>query len=332
MSTSNPQPLPDDQIAEMFSRFRGERALITGGAGFIGSHLAHGLVRLGAQVVALDDLSGGFRENLPERNVEFVHASVLDDAALRRAARGCRWVFHQAAMVSVPESVEKPDECVRLNVGGTERVLAAAREVKAERVMFAASAAAYGNHPTLPCSESHLPDSWSPYAMSKIAGEHLLATYARCFGMSAVSLRYMNIFGPRQNPNSPYAAVISAFVNRLRAGKQPTVFGDGSQTRDFTFIENVVHANLLAAAGGRPGTVFHGQPINVGTGVRTSLLDVLNALGRALKVDATPVFGGPRAGDIQHSVADISLARSLLGYRPLVGLDEGLSRTLAEWK
>lgn len=331
MSTAPTQPLSNDQVAAMFARFKGERALITGGAGFIGSHLARRLVSLGAQAVALDDLSGGFRENLPTTNCEFVHASVLDDAALRRAISGCRWVFHKAAMVSVPESVEKPDACVRLNVGGTERVLAAARDAKVERVMFAASAAAYGNHPTLPCSERHLPDCWSPYAMSKVAGEHLMATYARCYGLSTVSLRYMNIFGPRQNPNSPYAAVISAFVNRLRAGKQPTVYGDGSQTRDFTFIDNVVHANLLAAAGGRPGAAFEGQPINIGTGVRTSLMDVLRALGKALKVDATPAHGPPRAGDIMHSVADISLARRVLGYEPLVGLEEGLERTLAEW-
>ncbi|HYE03777.1 MAG TPA: SDR family oxidoreductase [Phycisphaerales bacterium] len=314
-----------DRLLRLAPRCSGATALITGGAGFIGSHLAAALVGLGARVRILDDLSGGFRENVPD-GAELIEASILDDAALQRAISGCRWVFHQAAMVSVPQSVEQPGECVRVNVEGTQRVLSAAVRAGVARVMFAASAAAYGNEPTLPSRESHLPDSWSPYAMSKIAGEHLLRTFARCYGLSTVSLRYFNIFGPRQNPDSPYAAVISAFVRALQSGKRPTIFGDGTQTRDFTHIDNVVLANLLAATSERPLT---GEMINIGTGVRVSLLDVLEQLGRVLGIRPDPVFAPPRAGDVRHSVADIALARELLGYEPIVSFADGIAGTLA---
>ncbi|MEX2217389.1 MAG: NAD-dependent epimerase/dehydratase family protein [Phycisphaerales bacterium] len=322
-----PTPTLTQALAQFRPRVAGQRALITGGAGFIGSHLAHALDGLGARVVILDDLSGGFRENLPART-ELIEASILDEAALRRAAAGCRWAFHQAAMVSVPLSVERPEECVRVNVVGTERVLSAAREAGVGRVMFAASAAASGDTPRLPSPEADPPDPCSPYAMSKVAGELLLRSFSRCYGMSTVSLRYFNIFGARQNPDSPYAAVVSAFLKALRgggAGRRPTIFGDGMQSRDFTHVDNVVLANLLAATSERP---LAGEVVNIGTGVRTSLLELLSQMARALGEDVEPAFGPERAGDVPHSVADISAAEALLGYRPVVGLAEGLEATV----
>lgn len=311
--------------------YRGSTVLITGGAGFIGSHLAARLSALGARVRILDDLSGGYEANLEEARrgsggVELIQSSILDVPVLREATKGCRFVFHQAAMVSVPLSVEQPERCMQLNVGGTERVLESAKSAGVQRVLFAASAAAYGNNPELPSREDHLPDCWSPYAASKVAGELLLRTFSRCYGLSTVGLRYFNIFGPRQDPNSPYAAVITAFARSLLAGKQPRVLGDGQQTRDFTYIDNVVYANLLAGASRRELT---GDVINIGTGGRITLLDVLSHMGKVLSVDSTPAFGPPRPGDVRHSTADISRARELLGYSPVVEFGEGIARTLA---
>ncbi|MFO0785112.1 MAG: NAD-dependent epimerase/dehydratase family protein [Phycisphaerales bacterium] len=308
----------------------GRTALVTGGAGFIGSHLSEALVACGVNVRVLDDLSGGFETNLPRGGpgtIAFTRASILDDTLLRKALAGCDFVFHQAALVSVPESVEKPEKCLMVNVEGTQRVLLAARDAGVKRVMFAASAAAYGNTPSLPSKETDTPDVWSPYAMSKVSGELLLRTFARCYGLSCISLRYFNIFGPRQDPKSPYAAVISAFADVLSAKKQPRVLGDGEQTRDFTYIDNVVLANLLAATSEKP---LAGEVVNIGTGARISLLQVLKHMGEVLKVDSTPTFGPPRAGDVRHSSADISQARSLLGYEPIVDFGEGIRRTL-EW-
>lgn len=310
----------------MSNELSGQTALITGGAGFIGSHLAHRLVGAGCAVRVLDDLSGGFEANVP-RAARFIRASILDDAALREAVRGCTLVFHQAAVVSVPESVENPARCTEVNVVGTQRVLEAAKAAGVRRVLFAASAAAYGNTPRLPCREDQAADSWSPYAMSKVAGELLMQTYARCYGMSAVSLRYFNVFGPRQNPNSPYAAAISKFSQVLRSGGRPTVFGDGGQTRDFVYIDNVVEANVLAATSPRP---LAGEVMNIGTGVRTSLLDVLRHMGAVLGVPSEPVRGPERAGDVRDSVADVSRARELIGYEPRIGFEEGIRRTLTE--
>ncbi|MBL8962476.1 MAG: NAD-dependent epimerase/dehydratase family protein [Phycisphaeraceae bacterium] len=326
-----PQPdnpaddLPAWLASPALASLRGVRALVTGGAGFIGSHIAHALERLGASVVVLDDLSGGYEANLPP-GADFVRSSILDEGALRSAVRGCGVVFHEAALVSVPQSVSEPERCSQVNMVGTQRVLTAATEEGVRRVVFAASAAAYGNNPSLPSREDHVPDCWSPYAASKVAGELMLQSQARCTSLSTVSLRYFNIFGPRQDPASPYAAVISAFIRMLLSGRGPTVMGDGLQTRDFTYIDNVVSANLLAAASPRP---FAGEVMNIGTGVRTSLLDVLARMGEALGVDATPTFAPPRAGDVRHSVADISRARDLIGYEPVVDFAEGIRRTLA---
>lgn len=306
--------------------FGGRRALVTGGAGFIGSHLSAALLGLGARVRILDNLTTGHERNIPA-GAEFVRGSILDESALARAAEGCDLVFHEAAMVSVPQSVEHPDECVRVNVLGTERVLAAARANGARRVLFAASAAAYGNTPALPSSEAHLPDCWSPYAMSKVAGEMLLRTYALNYGLSTLSLRYFNVFGPRQDPKSPYAAVISAFCDAMIGGREPRVMGDGLQTRDFVPIENIVHANLLGAASETP---LMGEVVNVGCAGRITLLQVLDRMAAVLGRSVRPEHGPPRAGDVRHSSADIGRARALLGYEPIVGFDEGIRRTL-EW-
>lgn len=307
--------------------FRGATVLITGGAGFIGSHLASRLLKLGATVRLLDDLTTGHRRNVPA-GAELREASVLDRGELARAMEGCRYVFHEAAMVSVPVSVEQPGRCMEINVAGTELVLSTAKAAGVARVMFAASAAAYGNNPKLPSREEDMPDCWSPYAASKVTGEYLLSTFARCYGLSTVSLRYFNVFGPRQDPKSAYAAVISAFADALLAGRRPKIFGDGEQTRDFVYIDNIVHANLLAAATPRK---LAGEVINVGCAGRIRLLDVLEEMARGLGVKADPEFLPARAGDVRHSSASIDRARELLGYEPLVGFSEGIGELL-KWE
>lgn len=306
--------------------FRNARCLITGGAGFIGSHLGTRLIQLGAHVHVLDDLSSGHEHNVPAGATLF-RGSILDEPILRNAIEGCTYVFHQAAMVSVPQSVDQPERCMQVNVDGTRRVLEAARRAGATRVNFAASAAAYGNNPSLPSKETDVPDCWSPYAASKVAGELLLQTWSRCYGLSTVSLRYFNIFGPRQDPKSPYAAVISAFCDALISGRQPRIMGDGEQTRDFTPVANVVHANLLAASCEKR---LEGETINIGCASRIRLLDVLARMGEVLNVDATPAFAAPRAGDVRHSSADISRARAILGYEPVMDFAHGIRLTL-DW-
>jgi len=306
--------------------FEGVCAVVTGGAGFIGSHIAERLIQLGASVSVLDDFSTGHRHNIPDGVAEIHEGSILDDELLARAVAGCTYVFHEAAMVSVPESVEHPDRCMRINVEGTQRVLSAAANAGVKRLVFAASAAAYGNQPVLPCVEDAAPDAWSPYAASKIAGEQLLKSFARCTPLSTVSLRYFNVFGPRQDPKSAYAAVISAFADRLLCGERPTIYGDGGQTRDFVAVANVVDANLLAAS--NPNDL-RGQAFNIGTGTRTSLVDLLCAMAKSLGVHAAPIHADERPGDIRDSVADITRACEILGYEPSVELGEGLERTLA---
>ncbi|MHC4992139.1 MAG: NAD-dependent epimerase/dehydratase family protein [Planctomycetota bacterium] len=315
-----------DRTAALADALEGSLALVTGGAGFIGSHLAERLLALGARVRVLDDLSSGHEQNVPS-GAELTVGSVLDHDTLHRLVAGCRFVFHEAAMVSVPQSVEEPRRCLEVNVRGTEAVLLAARDAGVERVMFAASAAAYGDEPVLPCREDQPPDCRSPYAASKVAGEHLIRAFATCYGMSAASLRYFNIYGPRQDPRSPYAAVISAFAAALLEGRVPTIFGDGEQTRDFTSVHDVVEANLLAATVQTPP---RGDACNVGTGRRHSLLDVLGLMRAHLALDVEPSFGPPRPGDVRHSVADIEEARRLLGYEPRVQLGEGLGELL-DW-
>ena len=315
--------------------FRGRRVLVTGGAGFIGSHLAEALVRLGAAVVVLDNLDGGSRENLSgfadgagaAPPVEMVEGSILDTATVERCTAGCAYVFHQAALGSVPRSVAEPRRFHDVNTTGTLNVLEAARAAGVRRVMFAASSSAYGDSPALPKTETMPATPRSPYAANKVACEALMAAYASCYDRpDAAALRYFNIFGPRQNANSAYAAVIAAFGKALLAGRRPTIYGDGSQSRDFTYVANAVHANLLAAR--REGRVG-GAVANVGCGRSVSVnelaADMAAAVGRP---DLTPTYEPPRAGDVPHSLADLGLARSLLGYEPVVQFEEGLGATV----
>lgn len=306
--------------------WRGTRILVTGGAGFIGSHLARRLAELGAEVRVIDDLSTGSRENLAGADVDLRIASILDDRALRAAVDGCQLIFHEAAMVSVPLSVEDPLRCAEINIIGTERVLEAARDARVQRIIFASSSAVYGDEPNLPSTERDPIDCRSPYAASKAAGEALMTAFGRCYDISTVSLRYFNIYGPRQDPNSPYAAVIAAFLEALTDGRSPRIFGDGRQTRDFTYIDDVVQANLRAATCEKP---LSGEIINIGAGTRSSLLDVIESLSETLNVDVKPRFEAERTGDVRDSVADITNARAMIGYQATTTLAGGLGRLVS---
>jgi nucleoside-diphosphate-sugar epimerase len=313
--------------------FADRRCLVTGGAGFIGSHISRALLELGAEVVVLDDFSGSDRvavdamaRDFAER-VRVVEASVLNREKLDEAAAGCSLVFHEAAAVSVPESVEDPVRYHEVDATGTLHVLEAARGAGVDRVMFAASAAAYGDDPALPKREDMPPLPQSPYAAAKLASEMLLRSHASCYDLDAVSLRYFNVFGPGQNANSAYAAVIAAFASRLGRGEAPTIFGDGEQSRDFVFIDNVVHANLLAARHPDPlgGAVF-----NVACGTRISVKHLAVQMAEAFdRPDLQPRLAEERAGDVKHSQADIAAIREALGYEPVVGFDDGLRATVA---
>ena len=308
------------------NHFSGSRVLVTGGAGFIGSHLSEALCKLGATVVVIDDLSGGLRENLRAFGpVEFHQGSILDRDLLAQCIRGCRYVFHQAALGSVPRSVEQPRLYNEVNTTGTLNVLEAAREAKVARVMFAASSSAYGENP-VPWIETMPPMPKSPYAANKLAGEGLLRAYAASYQIDTVSLRYFNIFGPRQNANSAYAAVIAAFASALLKGKKPTIYGDGEQSRDFTFVANAIQANLLAARNDKP---LEGEVINVGCGSRISVNELAHAMAGALgRPDLSPNYAPIRAGDIKHSFADLQRATELLHYKPIVSFQPGLEQTL----
>lgn len=238
---------------------------------------------------------------------------------------GCEIVFHEAAIASVPRSVKEPETYFHVNAGGTLRVLETARATGVKRIVYAASSSAYGDRDELPKIETMSPLPLSPYASAKFAGEHFLRTYCHCYGLSGVSLRYFNIFGPRQRPDSPYAAVIPRFGSAYRAGKKPLIYGDGTQTRDFTFVANAVHANMLA---GTSATPLRGEHINIACGTRYSLLHLINAIAKHLGVKPEYDLAEPRVGEVQHSQASIDLARKLIGYEPIVGFQEGLERTL----
>lgn len=307
--------------------FRGRRCLVTGGAGFIGSHLVDALVRLGAHVAVYDDLSGGDTANLNPA-AEFLRADILDADALARAVAGRDLVFHQAAKVSVPASVNDPVGYFRTNVQGTQMVLEAARQAGVRRAMFAASSSAYGDSPVLPKVESMPPMSMSPYAATKCAGEQLVRAYAGSYDLDAVSLRYFNIFGPRQNANSAYAGVIAAFARLILSGQPPRITGDGTATRDFTFVHNAVHANLLAA---RHPRRLNGEVYNVATGRSSTVRDLAERMSSLLaRPDLMPQLAPPRPGDVPHSRADITLAREALGYAPIVDFEQGLAATV-QW-
>jgi UDP-glucose 4-epimerase len=304
--------------------------LITGGAGFIGSNLARALVARGDSVRIIDDFSSGREGNLEglEGKIELTRGSITELDTITRAMTGCDYVLHQAAIPSVPRSVAKPVETDHANIHGTLMVLEAARATKVKRVVFAASSSAYGETPTLPKVETMAPDPLSPYAVTKLTGESYMKVYHQCYGLETVALRYFNVFGPYQDPKSEYAAVIPRFVTMALTGGQPTIFGDGLQSRDFCFIENAIQANLLACtASDAAGKVF-----NVACGVRTTLLDVIATLGTIVGRDIVPIHEPTRAGDIKHSLADITRARTILGYTAPVSFEDGLRRCVDWYK
>lgn len=302
--------------------------LVTGGAGFIGSHIAEALVKRGERVRVLDNLMTGKRENLAHLTgkVEFIEADIRDAAATRQAMEGVSIVYHEAAIPSVPRSVAEPQLNHEANVNGTFNVLMAARDAEVKRVIFAASSSAYGDTEVLPKTETMLPTPLSPYAAAKLVGELYCQTFTRVYGLETVALRYFNVFGPRQDPTSPYSGVISKFVTCLLNNQAPTIFGDGEQSRDFTYIANVVDANLRAAEAPEAA----GQVMNLGIGERITLNQLFDELQKIIGTNLKPDYKETRAGDVRHSLADISRAENLLGYRPLVGLAEGLEYTV-DW-
>ncbi len=334
--------LPHEWVVRLRPRFEGRSVCVTGGAGFIGGHLVDALLSLGAIISVVDDLSNSTPEHLgelidiePDR-VRFVHGSILDDAALLDAFDRCDCVFHLAAMSSVPRSVAEPERSFAVNAVGTMRVAEAARRVGVKQIVYSASSSAYGANERLPKVETDTPEPVSPYAASKLAGEHVMLAWARSYGLNTISLRYFNIFGPRQPADSPYSGVIAQFARKLLAGESPVIFGDGLQSRDFTFIANAVLANLLAAAADR---AYSGDVVNIGSGERTELVQLARIMSDAVNQEAAgragtsafkPIFQPARTGDVRHSLADLSRARELLGYVPITPLDDGLRQTV-EW-
>jgi nucleoside-diphosphate-sugar epimerase len=304
------------------------RYLVTGGAGFIGSNTVDELLRRGHSVTVLDDLSAGKEENLAgvRSKIDFVRGSITDPDTVAKAVRGADYVIHLAARTSVPRSVKDPVETNRINIDGTLNVLVAARDAKVKRLVYAASSSAYGETPTLPKVETMQATPLSPYGVTKYVGELYAQVFGRVYGLENVCLRYFNVFGPRQDPTSQYSGVLSRFSLALLEGAQPQVHGDGEQSRDFTYIENVVDLNLRACeAAGASGRVFNG-----GTGARITLNQVLKTLGKIAGKEVTAKYEPPRTGDILHSQADITEARKVLGYEPKVNFEQGLRRTW-EW-
>jgi UDP-glucose 4-epimerase len=304
------------------------RFVVTGGAGFIGSNTVDELVRRGHSVVVLDDLSSGKEENLAEiRNkITLIKGTITDIEVVRKAMHEAEYVLHLAARTSVPKSVKDPIETNRINIDGTLNVLVAARDAKVKRVVFAASSSAYGETPTLPKMEKMQPQPISPYGVTKYVGELYGQTFGRCYGLENVSLRYFNIFGPRQDPGSPYSGVLAKFCTAFLEDTQPVIFGDGEQTRDFTYVENAVQANLLACEAPN----ISGKVFNVGVGGRFSLNQTVALLNKISGKSLEPKYEPGRDGDIRDSQADISQAREFLGYEPAVVFEEGLRRTF-EW-
>ena len=304
--------------------------LITGIAGFIGSSIARALLDRGDEVRGIDNFSTGKPENLAEilNRIDFREADLLDLGALHEVCRGVDYVFHEAAIPSVPKSVLDPLGSNRANVDGTVHLLIAARDAKVKRVVYAASSSAYGDTPTLPKHEGMLPSPISPYAVAKLTGEYYMRSFYRCYGLETVSLRYFNIFGPRQDPTSPYSGVLAKFITQMLNGEQPVIFGDGTQSRDFTYIDNAVHANLLAAQAVAPEVA--GQVFNVATAERADLNETFQLLKKITGYSGNVKYGPERAGDVRHSLADLTLAENRLGYKPKVYFEEGLRRTV-EW-
>lgn len=304
--------------------------LITGVAGFIGSALARAVLAQGDEVRGIDNLSTGKRENLGDirDRIDFREADLLDIAAARNACNGADYVLHEAAIPSVPRSVKDPLESNRANVDATVNVLVAARDAKVKCVVYAASSSAYGDTPTLPKREDMPPNPISPYAVAKLASEFYMTSFCRCYGLPTVSLRYFNIFGPRQDPTSPYSGVLAKFITQMLKREQPTIFGDGTQSRDFTYVDNVVNANLLACRA--PVDQVAGRVFNVATGSRIDLNETFRVLKQLIGYEGEVKYEAERAGDVKHSLADLTLAEKHLGYKPSVNFEEGLRRTI-EW-
>jgi len=304
------------------------KVLVTGGAGFIGSNLTEALLQRGHSVRVLDDFSTGKKENLvfdrTDPSLEIVEGDIRDLNTCQKAVRGMEYVFHQGALPSVQRSVEDPESSNAVNVGGTLNILLAARDHGVKRVMYAASSSVYGDTPTLPKHEEMPPNPLSPYALQKHVGEHYCRLFYQLYGLETISLRYFNIFGPKQDPNSLYSAVIPKFIDALLQGRSPTIFGDGEQSRDFTYIDNVVQANLLAMSAEQ----LHGEAINIACGQRISLNQLLNVLKEILGSKLSPIYQEPRQGDVKHSLADIRKAKEVIHYEPKVGIETGLRMTV----
>ena len=310
--------------------------LITGIGGFIGSSLARALLERGEQVRGVDNFSTGKRENLKQilkqilGQVDFHEADILDLDAMKRVCAGADYVLHQAAIPSVPKSVLDPLASNRANVDGTVSLLVAARDAKVKRVVYAASSSAYGDTPTLQKHEGMTPNPISPYAVAKLASEHYMISFYRCYGLETVALRYFNIFGPWQDPSSPYSGVLAKFITLMLSGKQPTIYGNGEQSRDFTYIDNAVEANLLACKAS--ATQAAGRVFNVATGRQVTLNETFKLLQPLTSYRGSVAYEKERGGDIQHSLADISLAEQHLGYKPKVNFEDGLQRTVAWYR
>jgi len=307
------------------------KCLVTGGAGFIGSHIADELIRQGAKVTIIDNLTTGYTENLDEieGDFRFIEGDLNDDKALGQALDGAEFVFHQAALPSVPRSVEDPGETHQACVNATFNLLVHSRNEGVKRLVYAASSSAYGDQAVLPKAESMRPEPLSPYAVAKLAGEYYCSAFNNVYGLETYSLRYFNVFGPRQNPSSAYSGVISRFIDALMKGDVPVIYGDGEQTRDFTYVANVVQANLNAATSDK----CVGSVMNVANGERISLNSLLEVLKKITnKIEVTAQHLPERAGDVRHSQADNSLAVDCLGYEKLVGLEDGLQKTIEWWK
>ncbi len=304
--------------------------LITGVGGFIGSSIARALLSRGDQVRGIDNFSTGNRENLAEilHHIDLRESDILDLNALHSACAGVDFVFHEAAIPSVPKSVLDPLASNRANIDGTVNVLVAARDAKVKRVIYAASSSAYGDTPTLPKREAMRPDPISPYAVAKLASEQYMISFYRCYGLETVCLRYFNVFGPHQDPTSPYSGVLAKFITLMLRSEQPAIYGDGEQSRDFTYINNVVDANLLACTA--PAEKAAGQVFNVATARRITLNETFKLLQGLTSYTGQPRYEPERGGDIKHSLADISKAEAVLAYKPKVDFEEGLRRTV-DW-
>jgi UDP-glucose 4-epimerase len=304
------------------------KILITGGAGFIGSNLVEALVMDGEDVRVLDNFSTGKRENIAHLlgQIELIEGDIRDLDLVRKACKGIEYILHQAALPSIARSIEDPATTNGVNTEGTLNLLLAAREMRVKRLIYASSSSIYGDSPVLPKREEMSPNPLSPYAVSKLCGEYYCRVFNRVYGLEVVILRYFNVFGPRQDPSSPYSAAIPRFINRMLDGTPPEIYGDGLQGRDFTYVDNVVQANLLAIR--RDGA--SGQVFNIGCGKETNLLELVDILNRIIGSNLSPTHTEPRPGDVRHSMADISKAKDVLGYMVRVDLKEGLKRT-AEW-